>query len=191
MTQNISLTNSNTLNRLIQCMIIWSKDLSFPHRGGSRGRVQGVRPPPPLPWDDLRFSNTTGILQEKKMWFIGVEVEQETSALPPKKNPWSASCHTKVYFSLRNFELSQSWKLVTCDTRRAALDCCLIISNKCVQVKNPNWPEANQLAIFKDLNSGLPRTNPANGQGRNWTQGFGIASVWLKPLGYAASLWCF
>ena len=45
-------------------------------------------PPPP---DDLRFSNTTGILQKKKtMWFIGVEVEQETSAPPPKKNPGSA-----------------------------------------------------------------------------------------------------
>ena len=45
----------------------------------------------PLPWDDLRFSNTTGILQKKKtMWFIGVEVEQETSAPSPKKNPGSA-----------------------------------------------------------------------------------------------------
>ena len=59
------------------------------NRGGSRGRVQGVRT---LPWDDLRFSNTTGILQKKKktMWFIGVEVEQESSAPPPKKNPVSA-----------------------------------------------------------------------------------------------------
>ena len=57
-------------------------------RGGSRGRVQGVRT---LPWDDLRFSNTIGILQKKKtMWFIGVEVAQETSAPPPKKNPGSA-----------------------------------------------------------------------------------------------------
>ena len=29
---------------------------------------------------------TTGILQKKKtMWFIGIEVEQETSAPPPKK----------------------------------------------------------------------------------------------------------
>ena len=55
-------------------------------RGGSKGRVQGVRTPP-----SLRFSNTTGILQKKKtMWFIGVEVEQETSAPPPKKNPGSA-----------------------------------------------------------------------------------------------------
>ena len=70
----------------------WIKDeFAFaPHRrGGSRGRVQGVRTPPP--WDDLRFSNTTGILQKKEtMWFIGVEVEQETSALPPKINPGSA-----------------------------------------------------------------------------------------------------
>ena len=33
-------------------------------RGGSRGRVQVVRTPPPR--DDLRFSNTTGILQKKK-----------------------------------------------------------------------------------------------------------------------------
>ena len=27
---------------------------------------------------------------KKTMWFIGVEVEQETSALPPEKNPGSA-----------------------------------------------------------------------------------------------------
>ena len=59
------------------------------HRGRSRGRVQGVRTPPPR--DDLRFSNTTSILQKKKaMWFIGVEVEQETSAPAPKNNPGSA-----------------------------------------------------------------------------------------------------
>ena len=35
------------------------------NRGGSRGRVQGVRTPPPR--DDLLFSNTTGILQKKKL----------------------------------------------------------------------------------------------------------------------------
>ena len=56
--------------------------------GGSRGRVQGVRTL--LPGNDLRFSNTTGILQIKTMWFIGFEVEQETSAPRPKKNPRSA-----------------------------------------------------------------------------------------------------
>ena len=63
-------------------------------RGGSRGRVQGVRTPPPP--DDLRFSNTTGILPKKTMWFIGVEEELETSAPPPGKNSGSAlesSCY--------------------------------------------------------------------------------------------------
>ena len=64
-------------------------------RGGSRGRVQGVRTPPPR--DDLRFSNTTGILRKKKtMWFNVVEVERETSAPPPKKNPGSAPEDTVV-----------------------------------------------------------------------------------------------
>ena len=38
----------------------------------------------------MRLSNITGILQKKTIWFIGVEVEQETSAPPPKKNPGSA-----------------------------------------------------------------------------------------------------
>ena len=39
-----------------------SEIMSF--RGGSRGRVQGVRTPPR---DDLRFFNTTGILQKKEL----------------------------------------------------------------------------------------------------------------------------
>ena len=37
-------------------------------RGRSRGRVQGVRNPPPR--DDLRFSNTTGILPKKKNYVV-------------------------------------------------------------------------------------------------------------------------
>ena len=32
------------------------------------------------------------------MWFIGVEVEQETSAPPPKKNPGSAPVDGQVLF---------------------------------------------------------------------------------------------
>ena len=67
------------------------------YRGGSRRRVQGVRTPP---GDDLRFSNTTGILQKKTMWFIGVEVEQETSAPPPKKYPGSAPDVMELYESV-------------------------------------------------------------------------------------------
>ena len=61
-------------------------------RGGSRGRVQGVCTPPPR--DDLQFSNTTGILQKKKNYvFIGVEVEQETSAPPPKDEDAYLTCY--------------------------------------------------------------------------------------------------
>ena len=41
------------------------------------GLYRGCAPPPR---DDLGFSNTTGILPKKTVWFIGVEVEQETSA---------------------------------------------------------------------------------------------------------------
>ena len=40
-------------------------------RGGSRGRVQGVRTPPGYNWCSAK--------KKKTMWFIGVEVEQETS----------------------------------------------------------------------------------------------------------------
>ena len=51
------------------------------------GGCRGYAPPPP--------EMTCGFLIQlvfckKTMWFIGVEVEQETSAPPPKKNPGSA-----------------------------------------------------------------------------------------------------
>ena len=39
------------------------------------------------------------------MWFIGVEVEQETSASPPKKNPGSAPKHACGIYS---FNIHQS-----------------------------------------------------------------------------------
>ena len=57
--------------------------------GADLGGGCRVRPPPSEM--TCGFSNTTGILPKKKtMWFVGVEVEQETSAPPPKKNPGSA-----------------------------------------------------------------------------------------------------
>ena len=61
------------------CMVPWAgADLG----GGCRG----LRTPPEM---------TCGFLIQlvfcrKKKWFIGVEVEQETSAPPPRKNPGSA-----------------------------------------------------------------------------------------------------
>ena len=56
---------------------------------------------PPPPQDDLRFSNTTGILRKKTTWFIGVEVEQEMSAPPPTKNPGSAPDTLHLHFLQR------------------------------------------------------------------------------------------
>ena len=47
----------------------------------SRGRVQGVP------------------ATKKTIWFIGVEVEQETTAPSPNKNPGSAPC--KGLYSMR------------------------------------------------------------------------------------------
>ena len=58
-------------------------------RGGSRGRVQGVRTLPP-PEMTCGFLIQLVFCKKKTMWFIGVEVEQETSAPPPQKNPGSA-----------------------------------------------------------------------------------------------------
>ena len=59
---------------------------------------------PPPPRDDVQFSNATSILPKKTMWFIGVEVERETSAPPPKKNPGSAP-------ELSHYTIKESWRL--------------------------------------------------------------------------------
>ena len=72
--------------------------------GADLGEVAGgahpTHPPPPSPHrGDLRFSTATGILRKKKkktMWFIGVEVEQETNAPLPTKNPGSAPVCAKA-----------------------------------------------------------------------------------------------
>ena len=60
-------------------------------RGWSRGRVQGVRiPPPPKMTGGFLIQLLFCKKKKKTIWFIDVEVEQETSATPPKKNSWSA-----------------------------------------------------------------------------------------------------
>ena len=43
------------------------------------------------------------------MWFIGVEVEQETSAPPPKKNPGSAPVVTfKLHMKATNHPIDST-----------------------------------------------------------------------------------
>ena len=58
--------------------------------GGCRGRGRAT------PEMTCGFLITTGILITTGMWFIGVEVEQETNAPPPKKNPGSAPCYIQI-----------------------------------------------------------------------------------------------
>ena len=53
------------------------------------GGCRGCAPPPP----EMTCSFLIQLVfckEKETMWFIGVEVEQETSAPPPKKNPGSA-----------------------------------------------------------------------------------------------------
>ena len=59
--------------------------------GGCRG---GTPPPPP----EMTCGFLIQLVKKKKktMWFIGVEVEQETSAPPLKKNPGSAPVYSEL-----------------------------------------------------------------------------------------------
>ena len=64
------------------------------NRGGSRGKGAEVRSP--LPQMTCGFLIQLLFCKNKTMWFIGVEVEQETSAPPPKKNPGSPPPHNLI-----------------------------------------------------------------------------------------------
>ena len=89
------------------------------------GGCRGFAPPPPP-------KMTCGFLIQlvfcqKKMWFIGVEVEQETSAPPPKKNPGSAPDKGNNLSSMTcHSSLSPGWRYSP-----SRLHCmCLIIKRR-------------------------------------------------------------
>ena len=54
------------------------------------------------------------LCKKKTMWFIGVEVEQETRAPPPKKNPGSAPGNVCIYiknqFQLPLCQIIEVWE---------------------------------------------------------------------------------
>ena len=56
-----------------------------------------MRTPSPLPLPEMScgFLIQVVFCKKKTMWFIGFEVEQETSAPPPKKDPGSAPALNK------------------------------------------------------------------------------------------------
>ena len=78
----------------------------FDMTGADLGGVcRGCAPPPPPPRE-----TTWGFLiqlvfckKKKTMWFIGVEVEQETSATPRKKDPGSAPCCELISINRQHF----------------------------------------------------------------------------------------
>ena len=83
------------------------------------------------------------------MWFIGVEVEKETSAPPPKKNPGSAPatafeparkfCQNSSHPERRNYFRSISGPGVVL---RAQLSSCFILYLACLQGKNRKISES-------------------------------------------------
>ena len=68
------------------------------------GGCRGCAPPPPrLPEMTCGFLIQLVFCKQKKtMWFIGVEVEQETRAPPPKKNPGSAPAVSQLFGVFRH-----------------------------------------------------------------------------------------
>ena len=72
--------------------IVWNmcEHLHNESAGADLGEgCRGCAPPPP-PEMTCGFLIQLVFCKKKTMWFIGVEVEQETSAPSPKKNPGSA-----------------------------------------------------------------------------------------------------
>ena len=61
----------------------------------SRG-AGGATPPPPPPRDDLRFSNTTGILQKKNYVVYWCRSRARDECTPPKKYPRSAPVNLPI-----------------------------------------------------------------------------------------------
>ena len=65
--------------------------------GGGGGRGGPPPPPPPPPhWDDLRFSNTTGILQ-KKLWGLLVWKCSKRRVHPLLKKSWIRPCFLPLF----------------------------------------------------------------------------------------------
>ena len=72
--------------------------------GGCRGCA------PPLPRDDLQFSNTTGILQKKNYVVYWCWSRARDECTPPKKNPGSTPDTSKILKFISKYQLLFQWK---------------------------------------------------------------------------------
>ena len=88
-------------------------------RGGPRGRVQGVRTPRPREMTCGFLIQLVFCQKKKTMGFIGVEVEQETSAPPSKKNPVSAP--ERGLFAVISHVMERSVKIVNRSLKREGI----------------------------------------------------------------------
>ena len=101
--------------------------LKLENEGGADlgGGCWGCAPPPPLRWPaDFQYNWYSA---KKTMWFISVEVEQETSAPPPKKildpplwrfskRAWMEGQSTKKVFGFKMSRFGRSLKAITIST---------------------------------------------------------------------------
>ena len=88
------------------------------------GGCRGYAPPPPRPEMTCGFLIILVFCKKKTMWFIGVEVEQETSAPPPKKNPKSAPRITQLIFALLIHWIALT-NFLTTEARFRSRDVCI------------------------------------------------------------------
>ena len=108
------------------CALSETSSLMYSAGGDPGGGGWGGAPPPP--------EMTCGFLiqlvfcKKKAMWFIGVEVKQETSAPPPRKNPGSAPAQGRYGTSI--FSVRYSRRHCAQDTWQLG-----IVSRKSVLVK--------------------------------------------------------
>ena len=116
--------------------------LCLPHWGGCWGWVPGVRPPPPSTRWPVWFSNTTGILPPKNMWFIGVEVEQETGA-PPHKKIVDPPLH-----HLRRSEPTRRTIMEISEITLSVSELSDCLTN--LDVSHATGPDGNPVRIFKE-----------------------------------------
>ena len=114
-----------------------------------------MRTPPPSPEMTCDFLIQLVFCKKKKtMWFIGVEVEQETSAPPPKKNPGSAPATLIDNIFTNNLNNLSVSGLMFCDiSDHLPIFTLLLDQNK--NLNKTSWlsfrdKSGNNVAKFKD-----------------------------------------